>query len=110
MYILFTDLKLNDLDIVEKYRKRSALLNRMAQNKCHRCPKLQEHYVVVKNQHLLQERVKQLKFELSDAALQQMPDFQQRVCLIPLISLYYRQLTTCFSSLSVVPCVANVHE
>ncbi|KAG6547499.1 hypothetical protein Mapa_010947 [Marchantia paleacea] len=73
------DLKLNDLEIVEKYRKRSALLNRMAQNKCHRCPKLQEHYVVVKNQHLLQERVKQLKFELSDAALQQMPDFQQRI-------------------------------
>ncbi|KAL3685939.1 hypothetical protein R1sor_003961 [Riccia sorocarpa] len=73
------DLKLNDLEIVEKYRKRSVLLSKMAQNKCHRCPKLQEHYVTVKNQHLLQERVKQLKFELSDAALQQMPDFQQRI-------------------------------
>ncbi|KAL2653895.1 hypothetical protein R1flu_022023 [Riccia fluitans] len=73
------DLKLNDLEIVEKYRTRSVLLSKMAQNKCHRCPKLQEHYVTVKNQHLLQERVKQLKFELSDAALQQMPDFQQRI-------------------------------
>lgn len=74
-----TELKLNDLDLVEKYRARQSLLDRMAGNQCHRCPKLQEHYGLVKQQHNLKERVRQLKYELSDAALQQMPDFQQRV-------------------------------
>jgi antiviral helicase SKI2 len=73
------DLKLNDLEIVEQYRRRQSLLEVMAQNKCHRCPKLQEHYTLMQNQQQLKERVKQLKYELSDAALQQMPDFQQRI-------------------------------
>lgn len=73
------DLKLNDLEIVEGYRRRQSFLETMAQNKCHKCPKLQEHFSLMKTQHTLKERVKQLKFELSDAALQQMPDFQQRV-------------------------------
>jgi antiviral helicase SKI2 len=73
------DLKLNDLEIVEQYRRRQSLLEVMAQNKCHRCPKLQEHYTLMRNQQQLKERVKQLKYELSDAALQQMPDFQQRI-------------------------------
>ncbi|KAJ7561237.1 hypothetical protein O6H91_03G020200 [Diphasiastrum complanatum] len=76
---LVKDLKINDLDVVEKYRKRQLLLEKMAKNQCHRCPKLQEHYALIKNQQTLMERVKQLKFELSDAALQQMPDFQQRI-------------------------------
>ncbi|CAM6105247.1 unnamed protein product [Calypogeia fissa] len=73
------DLKLSDLEVVENYRKRQNLLARMAPNKCHRCPKLQEHYSIVKTQYDLKDRVKKLKFELSDAALQQMPDFQQRI-------------------------------
>jgi hypothetical protein len=76
------DLKLNVLEIVEQYRRRQSLLEVMAQNKCHRCPKLQEHYTLMRNQQQLKERVKQLKYELSDAALQQMPDFQQRVPLL----------------------------
>lgn len=73
------DLKLNDLDVVKKYNLRQTLLEKMAQNQCHICPKLREHYNLIKNQHTLKEKVKQLKFELSDAALQQMPDFQQRI-------------------------------
>lgn len=73
------DLKFTDFGVVEAYRKQQALLEIMAQNKCHKCPKLQEHYTLVKNQHILKERVSQLKYELSDAALQQMPDFGKRV-------------------------------
>eukprot|EP01018_Ginkgo_biloba_P034639 Gb_30711 [translate_table: standard] len=73
------DLKLNDLDIVEEYRKRQTLLQKIAQNQCHGCPKLQEHYNIVQNQRILKEKVRQLKYDMSDAALQQMPDFQQRI-------------------------------
>jgi antiviral helicase SKI2 len=74
-----TDLKVTDFDVVGAYRRQQALLEVMAQNKCHKCPKLQEHYALVKNQHILKERVKELRYELSDAALQQMPDFGKRV-------------------------------
>ncbi|KAI5065072.1 hypothetical protein GOP47_0019767 [Adiantum capillus-veneris] len=73
------DLRLGDLAVVEKYYARQMLLNKMAINKCHRCTKLQEHYNLFKSQSALKEKVKQLKYELSDAALQQMPDFQQRI-------------------------------
>lgn len=76
---LLADLKFTDFDVVEAYRKQLSLLEVMARNKCHKCPKLQEHYTLVKNQHILKERVKELRYELSDAALQQMPDFGKRV-------------------------------
>lgn len=73
------DLKLNDVHMVEKYYARQRALEKMAQNQCHRCPKLQEHYNLVKNQFALKEKVKKLKYDLSDDALQQMPDFHQRI-------------------------------
>lgn len=76
---IIKDLKLNDVTVVEKYRTRQSLLERMARNQCHRCMKLQEHYSLFKNQSALKAKVTQLKYELSDAALQQMPDFQQRI-------------------------------
>ncbi|KAH7404973.1 hypothetical protein KP509_15G051600 [Ceratopteris richardii] len=76
---LVKDLKLNDITIIEKYYKRQRLLERMAMNQCHRCTLLHEHYNQFKKQSALKERVRRLKYELSDAALQQMPDFQQRI-------------------------------
>ncbi|KAG0598823.1 hypothetical protein M758_12G103200 [Ceratodon purpureus] len=76
---LLKDLKFTDFDVVEAYRRQQSLLEVLAHNKCHKCPKLQEHYTLVKNQHILKERVKELKYELSDAALQQMPDFGKRI-------------------------------
>ncbi|EFJ37244.1 hypothetical protein SELMODRAFT_403447 [Selaginella moellendorffii] len=73
------DLKLNDIDAVEKYKKKQAITELMAQNKCHRCPKLQEHYSIIKSRQLLRDRVDKLKFDVSDNALQQMPEFQRRM-------------------------------
>lgn len=79
LYSIVADLKFTDFDVVEAYRKQQSLLEIMARNKCHKCPKLEEHYTLVKTQHTLKERVKQLRYELSDEALQQMPDFGKRV-------------------------------
>lgn len=73
------DLKLNDLDAVQEYQKRQTLLQRMAQNQCHGCPKLQENYNIVHNRRILKEKLGKLRYEMSDDALQQMPDFQQRI-------------------------------
>lgn len=73
------ELKLNDLNVVEAYYKWCALLQKMTQNKCHGCVKLEEHIKLAKEVKKHKEEVKALKFEMSDEALQQMPDFQGRI-------------------------------
>ncbi|CAI9106905.1 OLC1v1006152C1 [Oldenlandia corymbosa var. corymbosa] len=73
------DLKLKDMDVVEAHNKLNNLLQKMAQNKCHGCIKLEEHIKLARELHQHKEEVKALKFEMSDAALQQMPDFQGRI-------------------------------
>ena len=46
---------------------------------CHRDPALGEMYALVRSQGLLESRLRALAHQVSDANLQQMPDFQQRV-------------------------------
>jgi len=69
------------MDLVEIYRKWNSLLQKMAESKCHGCIKLQEHMKLAKEIKWHEEEVKALKFEMSDEALQQMPEFQGRVIL-----------------------------
>lgn len=73
------DLKLKDVNLVEAYYKWNNLLQKMAQNKCHGCIKLDEHMKLARELKRHREEVNALKFEMSDEALQQMPDFQGRV-------------------------------
>lgn len=74
-----SDLKLKDVNLVEAYYKWNNLLQKMAQNKCHGCIKLDEHMKLARELKRHREEVNALKFEMSDEALQQMPDFQGRV-------------------------------
>lgn len=46
---------------------------------CHRDPALGEMYALIRSQGLLEGRLRALAHQVSDANLQQMPDFQQRV-------------------------------
>lgn len=73
------DLKLKDLNIVEAYYKLNSLLQKISQNKCHGCVKLVEHIKLAAEIKQHKEEVKNLKFQMSDEALQQMPDFQGRI-------------------------------
>ncbi|KAK9280712.1 hypothetical protein L1049_014410 [Liquidambar formosana] len=73
------DLKLKDMNLVEVYNKWTSLLQKMAKNKCHGCVKLEEHIKLAKEVKRHKEEVNALKFEMSDEALQQMPDFQGRI-------------------------------
>lgn len=75
-----SDLKLKDVNLVESYYKWNNLLQKMAQNKCHGCIKLEEHMKLARELKRHHEEVNHLKFQMSDEALQQMPDFQGRVC------------------------------
>lgn len=73
------DLKLKDMTLVETYYKWNSLLQKMADNKCHGCVKLEEHIKLAKELKRHKEEVNALRFQMSDEALQQMPDFQGRI-------------------------------
>ncbi|GMH07384.1 hypothetical protein Nepgr_009224 [Nepenthes gracilis] len=79
------DLKLKDMDLVEAYCKWNRLLQKMADNKCHGCIKLDEHINLAREIFRHREEVKALKFQMSDEALQQMPDFQGRIDVLKAI-------------------------
>lgn len=74
------DLKLKDINVVEAYYIWNSLLQKMAQNKCHGCIKLNENIKIARELKWHREEVNALKFQMSDEALQQMPAFQGRVC------------------------------
>lgn len=66
--------------LVQMYHIYNEILQNMSENKCHGCTKLNEHIMLMKEQSRHKEEVNALKFQMSDDALQQMPDFQGRVC------------------------------
>ncbi|XP_027335090.1 DExH-box ATP-dependent RNA helicase DExH11 isoform X2 [Abrus precatorius] len=73
------DLKLRDVKLVATYHKWIRLLEKMSQNQCHGCIKLAEHLKLAKEIKAHKEEVYALQFQMSDEALQQMPDFQGRI-------------------------------
>lgn len=76
------DLQLKDMTLVEMYYKWENLLRKMSENKCHGCIKLQEHIKLAEEIKRHKEEVDKLEYQMSDEALQQMPDFQGRVNLL----------------------------
>ncbi|XP_050138547.1 DExH-box ATP-dependent RNA helicase DExH11-like isoform X1 [Malus sylvestris] len=75
----YKDLNLRDVNLVGTYYKWINLLQKMATNKCHGCIKLDEHIKLAREIKRHSEEVDALKFEMSDEALKQMPDFQGRI-------------------------------
>ncbi|GFZ01664.1 RNA helicase, ATP-dependent, SK12/DOB1 protein [Actinidia rufa] len=73
------DLKMKDMNLVEDYYKWNSLLQKMAQNKCHGCVRVEEHIKLAKGIKEHKDEVNVLKFQMSDEALKQMPDFQGRI-------------------------------
>ncbi|XP_022997907.1 DExH-box ATP-dependent RNA helicase DExH11 isoform X1 [Cucurbita maxima] len=73
------DLKLKDVNLVEAYKGWTDLVLKMVANKCHGCIKLGEHLKLASEIKKHKEEVNNLKFQMSDEALQQMPDFQGRI-------------------------------
>ncbi|PPD89747.1 hypothetical protein GOBAR_DD13328 [Gossypium barbadense] len=70
------------MDLVTAYDKWTHLLQKMSQNKCHECIKLEEHIKLAKEIKKYKEEVNALQFELSNEALLQMPEFQGRIDIL----------------------------
>ncbi|VVA40985.1 Hypothetical predicted protein [Prunus dulcis] len=71
------DLKLRDVNLVETYYKWTNLLQKMANNKCYGCTKLEEHISLAREIKRHKEEVNALKYEMSDEALQQNARFSR---------------------------------
>ncbi|AQK68646.1 DExH-box ATP-dependent RNA helicase DExH11 [Zea mays] len=79
------DLKMKDMYLVESYRAYHILLQKMSENKCHGCIKLKEHISLMREQKMYKDQLNELKFQMSDEALQQMPEFQGRIDVLKVI-------------------------
>ncbi|WIA30222.1 hypothetical protein OEZ86_000313 [Tetradesmus obliquus] len=71
--------KINSLELAVLFSERTALLSARAAMPVHTCPGTPEQAALVRSELLLTRRLKELSHELSDASLQQMPEFHQRV-------------------------------
>ena len=70
---------MKDMDLVKSYHAYHRLLQQMSENKCHGCIKLKEHISLMEEQKMYKDELNKLQFQMSDEALQQMPEFQGRV-------------------------------
>ncbi|XP_031486566.1 DExH-box ATP-dependent RNA helicase DExH11 isoform X1 [Nymphaea colorata] len=75
----YKDLKIKDVHVAEDYQSLNMLLAKISQSRCSGCTKLREHILLLKEQHKHREEVNALRYQMSDEALQQMPDFQGRI-------------------------------
>ncbi|OEL22541.1 DExH-box ATP-dependent RNA helicase DExH11 [Dichanthelium oligosanthes] len=80
------DLKVRDMYLVESYHAYHRLLQKMSENKCHGCIKLKEHMSLMREQKMYKDQLNELKYQMSDEALQQMPEFQGRIDVLNVIN------------------------
>eukprot|EP00873_Tetraselmis_striata_P040414 jgi/Tetstr1/460678/TSEL_005874.t1 len=77
-----SDLKLNDIELVGTVHARQRLIEARAAMPCHKCPQLPEQFCLMNSIRLLTARLHKIKHQISDANLQQMPEFHQRVAVL----------------------------
>lgn len=77
-----TDLKLTDLGLSQQLAEWQAALAARASLSCHSCPGTPPQFALVRSEALLRRRVEVLAHDLSDANLQQLPEFHQRVIVL----------------------------
>lgn len=76
------DLGLQDPLLQRMYQRQGEVEERIARSSCWGCVKLGEHYATARRQRQLEARVRELRAATSDAALAQLPDFEQRVAVL----------------------------
>ncbi|KAG2484118.1 hypothetical protein HYH03_017069 [Edaphochlamys debaryana] len=73
------DFRIADVAAVQALQARAALQARRAAMRPHRDPGLVEAFTAVRNERRLMRRRRELRHQLSDASLQQLPEFELRV-------------------------------
>ena len=72
------DLKVGDVDAVEDLLRRNSIVSSFVCLRCQTCPHLRDHCRVAETLANAKETVSKLTYAMSDASLQQMPEFRNR--------------------------------
>ncbi|EGC35475.1 hypothetical protein DICPUDRAFT_152207 [Dictyostelium purpureum] len=75
-------LKLKDVNFVTTYEHLEKIEKLIPQSKCHKCPRLAEHYELTEKKHQLQEAIRDYKYTASDENLKLMPQFNIRLDIL----------------------------
>eukprot|EP00117_Sycon_ciliatum_P038949 scpid27437/ scgid1370/ Helicase SKI2W; Helicase-like protein len=74
-----SDFRIRDLDHRDKFDSLALLRGRAASYVCVTCPYFQHHYSIYRQTARVEEQLRKLEFMLSDASLELLPEYQQRV-------------------------------
>ena len=77
-----SDLKLQDIDDIQSYLKLTEFVQRMQGFECNTSNRLFEQFRIVQAKMRIGDRISELRHKISDAALQQMPEFHQRIAVL----------------------------
>ena len=79
------ELKLTSLEFTEALSKRQQLINKMQENKCNICPKLEEHFDKIDKQYKIKQGLNKLRYALSDENLELMPEVKKRIKVLKIL-------------------------
>ncbi|EFA83459.1 DEAD/DEAH box helicase [Heterostelium album PN500] len=77
-----TKLKLKSVEFVENYQRLQKLEQLLPESKCHKCPKLSEHFALTENRAKIHQQLAQVTHSASDENLALMPEFQTRLKIL----------------------------
>ncbi|MEW5305638.1 MAG: hypothetical protein WDW36_008165 [Sanguina aurantia] len=100
-----SDYKILDSTAVSHMLERQVLMMQQAELQPHSCSSLGEQYELVRSVYGLRQRLAKLRHQLSDASLQQMPEFEQRVAVLQ--ELGYLDESRCVALKGRVLCEVN---
>ncbi|KAN0036507.1 hypothetical protein ACTFIV_001804 [Dictyostelium citrinum] len=72
-------LKLKDVDFVSTYDHLQSIEKLIPESKCHKCPRLHDHYEQTEKRYQLQYAIRDAKYTASDENLKLMPQFNIRL-------------------------------
>ncbi|KAK5578123.1 hypothetical protein RB653_003076 [Dictyostelium firmibasis] len=75
-------LKLKDVDFVSAYDHLQSIEKLIPESKCHKCPRLHDHYEQTEKRYQLQYAIRDAKYTASDENLKLMPQFNIRLDIL----------------------------
>ncbi|KAI9593337.1 translation repressor [Syncephalis fuscata] len=78
--------KLRELDFQEKLQEKHRLMRQLITFQCCKCPDLDAHYASVHGERVLQTKIAELQRTISDQNLELLPDYEQRVQVLKILS------------------------
>jgi antiviral helicase SKI2 len=71
-----TDMKINDIDFVDDFSLQAKIVAAAEESPCHTCELRDQHYELMQKRSIVNQRVEQLRYQLSDANVELVGNFE----------------------------------